>query len=33
MDCRARAAKLTVATNNARKFARVDGLKLENWTQ
>lgn len=29
----ARAAKLTVVTNNAREFERVEGLKLENWTQ
>lgn len=29
----ARAAGLTVVTNNMREFERVDGLKLENWTQ
>ncbi|MGN8160496.1 type II toxin-antitoxin system tRNA(fMet)-specific endonuclease VapC [Salinisphaera sp. SWV1] len=29
----ARAADLTVVTNNIREFERVDGLKLENWTQ
>lgn len=29
----ARAAKLTVVTNNTREFERVDGLKLENWVQ
>lgn len=29
----ARAAKLTVVTNNTREFERVDGLKLENWAQ
>lgn len=27
----ARAATLTIVTNNTREFARVDGLKLENW--
>lgn len=27
----ARAANLTVVTNNIREFERVDGLKLENW--
>jgi tRNA(fMet)-specific endonuclease VapC len=29
----ARAARLTLVTNNVREFERVDGLKLENWTQ
>lgn len=29
----ARAAGLTVVTNNLREFERVDGLKLENWAQ
>ncbi|WP_040664278.1 type II toxin-antitoxin system VapC family toxin [Nitrococcus mobilis] len=29
----ARAADLTVVTNNTREFERVDGLKLENWAQ
>lgn len=28
----ARAARLTLVTNNTREFARVDGLKMENWT-
>ncbi|MGN6655442.1 MAG: type II toxin-antitoxin system VapC family toxin [Rhodanobacter sp.] len=28
----ARAAHLTLVTNNVREFERVDGLKLENWT-
>jgi predicted nucleic acid-binding protein len=30
---RARAAKLTVVTNNTREFARVPGLKVENWVE
>lgn len=29
----ARAANLTVVTNNPREFERVAGLKLENWAQ
>lgn len=29
----ARAANLTIITNNTRQFERVEGLKLENWTQ
>jgi tRNA(fMet)-specific endonuclease VapC len=29
----ARAARLTLVTNNVREFERVHGLKLENWTE
>jgi tRNA(fMet)-specific endonuclease VapC len=29
----AKAENLTVATNNTREFKRVDGLRLEDWTQ
>ena len=29
----ARAAKLTVVTNNTREFERVPGLKVENWVE
>lgn len=29
----ARAAGLTLVTNNVREFERVNGLKLENWTK
>jgi tRNA(fMet)-specific endonuclease VapC len=28
----AKASDLTLVTNNEREFARVDGLKIENWT-
>jgi tRNA(fMet)-specific endonuclease VapC len=29
----ARAARLTLVTHNVREFERVNGLKLENWTE
>jgi tRNA(fMet)-specific endonuclease VapC len=29
----ARAAKLTVVTNNTREFEHVPGLKVENWVE
>jgi tRNA(fMet)-specific endonuclease VapC len=29
----ARAAKLTLVTNNEREFSRVDGLAVENWAK
>jgi tRNA(fMet)-specific endonuclease VapC len=28
----AKAAKLTLVTNNEREFRRIDGLKVQNWT-